>query len=59
VAALEEVLRLDPTSPFAVAMLAFTCLLMTAQGEAIGAMVKAEEVLREVAPGLLKILFQP
>jgi len=56
--ALVGALRLDPTSTFAVAMLAFTCLLMTAQGEAWGAMSKAEEVLREVTPSLAKHLFK-
>jgi tetratricopeptide (TPR) repeat protein len=56
--ALEGALRLDPTSTFAVAMLAFTCLMMTAQGEVGGAMSKAEEVLREVAPGLAELLFR-
>jgi hypothetical protein len=55
--ALAGALRLDPTSTFAVAMLAFTCLLMSAHREAEGAVVKAEEVLREVAPGLAGLLF--
>lgn len=56
--ALAGALRLDPTSTFAVAMLALTCLLMSAQGVAEGAMVKAEEVLCEIAPGLAKLLFK-
>jgi tetratricopeptide (TPR) repeat protein len=55
--ALVGALRLDPTSTFAVAMLALTCLLLSAQREAEGAVVKAEEVLRMVAPGLAGLLF--
>lgn len=56
--ALVGALRLDPTSTFAVAMLAFACLLMTTQGKTWGAMSKAEEVLREVTPSLAKHLFK-
>jgi hypothetical protein len=55
--ALAGALRLDPTSTFAVAMLAYTCLLIMATEEAGDAMAKSEEVLREVAPSLAKILF--
>jgi len=57
VAALESAIRLDPSSPFAVALLAFTCLLMTAKGEAGGPLVKSEEVLRAVDSGLAELLF--
>lgn len=59
VAALAGALRLDSTSPFAVALLAFTCLLIRAGGEAAGAMADAEGVLREVEPGLAALLFEP
>lgn len=56
-AALEEALRLDPTWPFAVALMAFTCLLRTAEGDTGGVVAESEEVLREVAPALAKLLF--
>jgi tetratricopeptide (TPR) repeat protein len=57
-AALGGALRLDPTSPFAVALLAFTCLLMRSKGDTTAAMVEAEDVLREVEPGLAELIFK-
>jgi tetratricopeptide (TPR) repeat protein len=58
VAALTGALRLDITSTFAVALLAFTCLLIQAGGEAAGAPAEAEGVLREAEPGLAALLFE-
>jgi tetratricopeptide (TPR) repeat protein len=58
VAALGGALRLDPKSMFAVALLAFTCLLMRAGGGAAEALARAEAVLREMEPGLAELLFE-
>jgi tetratricopeptide (TPR) repeat protein len=58
VTALEESLRLDPTYSFPLALLALTCLLMTSKGKDGDMIMRAEEVLSEVAPGLAELLFE-
>lgn len=57
-AALVSALRLDATHQLAMALLALTCLLVQAGGEAVGAPADAEGVLREVEPRLADLLFE-